>query len=367
MKILHIITSLRLGGAERLVTDLLPRLRDRGHRVELLLFDGTRTPLYEQLEQQNIPIHALGRGTAQMHNPVHLFRLKKYLDRRRFDLVHTHNTPCQLLTALSAGKNAPILVTTEHNTFNRRRNWPGYARIDRWMYGRYDQIACVGEQARCNLQNRLGPDSAEFDLPVIPNGIDLARFVGAASDCTRRAAADAAKRVVLMVAAFRPQKDQPTLIRALQHLPDDYCVWLAGDGPIRPACEGLAAALNLSERVRFWGNRTDVPQLLAAADAVVLSSHYEGLSLSSIEGMAAGKPVIASDVAGLRDTVGGAGLLFPPGDHEALARCIRQVCEDRTFGLAVAARCCERAMQYDISRTVAGYDQLYRNLVQQKQ
>ena len=123
MKILHIITSLRIGGAEQMVSELLPRLLNRGHDVELLVFDGTRSSLYNRVDQKGITIHTLGEGTKQMWNPLHVFRLRKFLHRERFDIVHTHNTPCQLFTALVTRKNAPMFVTTEHNTFNRRRNW----------------------------------------------------------------------------------------------------------------------------------------------------------------------------------------------------------------------------------------------------
>lgn len=355
MRILHVITSLRTGGAERVVADLLPRLRDRGHHVELLLFDGTVTPLYEQLVREDIEIHSLGRGVVQMWNPLHVFRLGRYLDKKRFDIVHTHNTPCQLLTAIAAGSSAPVLVTTEHNTFNRRRNWSWYRGIDRWMYGKYGHVVCVSALAEHNLKQRLGGDVS--GISVIPNGTDLKRFSEAMPGFRRPDEAD--KKIVMMAAAFRKQKDQPTLIRAMRHLPEDYRLWLAGDWTLRGDCEKLATSLGLNERVRFLGFRKDVPALLAASDVVILSSHYEGMPLSAIEGMASGKPFIASDVDGMRDIVGGAGLLFPQGDDAKLAGLIRQVCEDRDYGASVAARCKERSMCYDIMHTVSEYERLY--------
>ena len=149
----------------------------------------------------------------------------------------------------------------------------------------------------------------------------------------------------------------------MQHLPDDYRLWLAGDGVARSSCEALAAEMNLSERVCFLGVRDDVPALMASADVVVLSSHYEGMSLASIEGMAAGKPFIASDVEGLREVAGGAALLFPHRDHRRLAELIRRVCEDDSLRTEVVAGCRERAMRYDIGHTVDGYEKIYTNLV----
>ncbi|MCH5216297.1 MAG: glycosyltransferase, partial [Muribaculaceae bacterium] len=195
------------------------------------------------------------------------------------------------------------------------------------------------------------------------NGIALEAVSEAKPDESLRMPDETRRKVVIMVSAFRAQKDQPTLIRAMQHLPDDYRLWLAGDGIAREKCEMLAAKLNLSERVRFLGVRDDVPALMASADVVVLSSHYEGMSLASIEGMAAGKPFIASDVEGLREVAGGAALLFPHGDHRQLAELIRRVCEDDSLRTEVVAGCRERAMQYDIGHTVDGYERIYTKLV----
>ena len=363
MRILHIITSLRTGGAERLVTDLLPRLRARGHEAGVLLFDGTPTPLLDELKRQNITVYTLGCGARQMRNPLHALRLRRYVRRERFDVVHTHNTPAQLLTALAAGKNAPILVTTEHNTFNRRRRWGWYGCVDRWMYGKYDHIACVGSTTMHNLMCELGGRWDEGMITVVPNGIDLRRFTGVSADGSLRTAAERDCRIAVMVSSFRAQKDQPTLIRALRHLPDDYRVWFAGDGEGLRHCRLLAEETGVAHRVRFLGIRSDIPELLAAADAVVLSSHYEGMSLSSIEGMASGRPFIASDVEGLHDIVEGAGLLFPHGDDESLAVLLRRVCEDAEFSAGVSSRCRARAMLCDIDKAVEDYENIYRKLV----
>ena len=362
MKILHIITSLRSGGAERMVSELLPRLCKRGHDVELLLFDGTRSSLYDHIEQEGITIHTLGKRTMQMWNPVHIFRLRKFLHRGKFDIVHTHNTPCQLLTALAAGKDAPMLVTTEHNTFNRRRNWRWYAAIDRWMYGKYDYVICVGNKVKENLMSRLYKNADSPNIAVVPNGIDLKRFI----DSVLYSSKKEDEYVIIMVAAFRKQKDQPTLLRAMQYLSDNYVLWFAGDGEQKKECEKLADKLGINRRVSFLGDRADVPQLLATADVVVLSSHYEGMSLSCIEGMVAGKPFIASDVDGLRAIVVGAGLLFPHEDYKQLAELIRQVCENKEYGSEVATRCQERAMQYDIENVVTGYEKIYYKLIERK-
>ncbi|MDE5998936.1 MAG: glycosyltransferase [Bacteroidaceae bacterium] len=135
-----------------------------------------------------------------------------------------------------------------------------------------------------------------------------------------------------------------------------------GEEALMENCKALAHEIGVAERVEFLGGRTDVAQLLQEADVVVLSSHYEGLSLSSLEGMACGKPFVASDVEGLRDIVGGYGVLFPEGNEKELAQIIRRLCEDRNYARVVANRCVERAKLYDVHVTTQRYLALYEQM-----
>ena len=166
-----------------------------------------------------------------------------------------------------------------------------------------------------------------------------------------------------MAAAFREQKDQDTLIRAMVELPDNYSLRIIGDGPRRATLENLVAELGLNERVAFLGVRTDIPDLLRESDVNVLSSHWEGLSLSSIEGMASGRPFIASDVDGLREVVKDAGILFPHGDYKHLAKEIRQLCKNSKYYHEVAEKCKERAKQFDISVMAEKYNETYKSIL----
>lgn len=363
MKILHIITSLRAGGAERLVTDLLPRFKREGHDVSLLLFDGTRTPFFSELEAAGVPVRSLSSGSRAMRNPLLLFPLIRHLRKNRYDIVHTHNTSCQLLAALAGCFVKTVLVTTEHNTSNRRRAWKWYSPIDRFMYGRYSRIICVGFETECRLNDHF-PSTGWRSL-VIQNGIDLSRF--GKEEPSPEMTAAGGKRI-LMVAAFRAQKDHATLIRAMASLPGEYTLFLAGgaetagDRKTMTDCMALTESLGLQDRVHFLGVRSDVPGLMAAADALVLSSRYEGNPLSAIEAMASGRPVIVSDVPGLIDIAAGAALVFPQGNAPALAALIRKVCADGDLASKVAGACLLRSREYDIDRTARSYLQVYHQL-----
>lgn len=353
MRILHVITSLRTGGAEHLMVDLLPRLRDLGNVVELLVFDGTRTPFYEQLEAKGIKIHSLRIG-GNVYNPMNAIKLIPFM--KRYDIVHTHNTAPQLFASFGKLFTKTKLVTTEHSTSNRRRNKKWYRPIDLWMYNRYAKIICISEPSEDSLKSYIGNKST---IITIKNGIDVERFVNAEtidlglSDCKK----------ITMVAGFRYEKDQPTLIRALTYLPNEYHVILVGDGEKRTELESLIESEGLHERVHLLGIRTDVPQILKSSNVIVMSSHREGLSLSNVEGMCSGHPFVASDVEGLREVTKGYGILFPHGDSQALAEIIKKLCTDKEYAASVASRCQERAKQYDISKMAEGYQKIYNDVL----
>ena len=357
-KTLHVITSLRTGGAERLMVDLLPRLQERGLQVELAVLDGTATDFYSALEAQGIPIHALGMGVRAMHSPCCIPALRRLM--RQFDIVHTHNTPSQYFVAIASMgmKLAPKLVTTEHNTTNTRRNIPWLRCVDSWMYSRYAEIIGVSQSTTQALLDYLP------QLPhslTINNGIVVTKFQEAfpANDIIEQYSQY--KRLVV-AAAFRAQKDHETIIRALHLLPDDYHLLLAGDGNRRKIVEEFGAQEQLSQRVHFLGNRNDVANVLKAADVIVMSSRYEGLSLSSLEGLASGRPVVASDVPGLREIVGNAGILFPQGDAQALAKTILALEEHPKLRQQTIEKGLQRAHQYDISTMIEAYWQVYQSL-----
>lgn len=353
MKILHVITSLRTGGAEHLMVDLLPRLCDLGNEVELLVFDGTRTSFYDELEQKGIKIHSLGIG-GNVYHPRNIFKLSKFVGI--YDIIHTHNTACQLFVPIAKMLKCSKakLVTTEHNATNRRRGKWYLKVIDKWMYTRYDHIICIADQTYTNLVESIGQKP---NISTIYNGVAVQRFLLPINNIS-----DKKDFVITMVSAFRDQKDQDTLVKAIKELPDNYRLQLAGDGVRRPIVEELVHTLDVADRVDFLGIRTDIPEILKSSDIVVLSSHWEGLSLSSIEGMASGRPFIASDVDGLHEIVKDAGILFPHSDYKQLAKEIRRLCTNPVHYNVVAQDCQKRAKQFDIKKMVMQYNDLYKNL-----
>ena len=353
MKILHVITSLRTGGAEHLMVDLLPELRSLGNEVELLVFDGTRTPFMTELEVQGVRIHSLAVG-RNVYHPLNVVGLCKFM--RKYDVIHTHNTACQLFVPMARclTMGGAKLVTTEHSANNRRRNKKYLKWLDEWIYVSYDRVICISDKTQSNLEEYIGKFG---HVKAIYNGVSTVRFIQPIKDVDRRH-----DFIVTMVASLSAAKDQDTLIKAVAQLPGNYSVRLVGDGPRREELRQLALSLHVADRVNFMGIRSDIPELLGQSDVNVLSSHWEGLSLSSIEGMASGRPFVASDVDGLREIVKGNGVLFPEGDASQLAAEIRGLCENPERYRQVAEKCQEKAKQYDMSVMAAKYNELYQSL-----
>lgn len=355
MKILNVITSLRFGGAERLISDTVPMLQKKGHSVDVCVFDGYDSSFKQSLLAAGIKIVSFGYNRSVYH-PGNLLKLIHVM--REYDIVHTHNTSPQIFAAIGSLFSKSKLITTEHNTYNRRRHYKVLRLFDKWMYNRYDTVICISNATKKSLIDYVG--SIKPEVLVINNGIKVADFKSAPpiSFVPR----EPNKFVITMVAAFRYQKDQDTLIRAMSHLnKEKFEVWLVGDGERRGEIEKQLYELNLSRSVKLFGIRNDIPSIMKSSDVIVQSSHIEGFGLTAVEGMAAGKPVIASDVPGLSQVVEGAGLLFPESDDKALALLIQRLYDDESFYDKVSKDCSIRADDYDISHMVDKIDKVYRN------
>lgn len=360
MKVLHIINSLSMGGAEKLIAETVPLFREKGISVEILLLNGKNTPLKKELIEKEIPIRSLGEGSV--YHPAHIFRMLPFLGS--FDIVHVHLFPAQYFVAaakLMSGSKAKLLFT-EHSTTNRRIENPAFKLPEKIIYAAYDKIIAITEGVKSVLQQHIG--LADSRIEVIENGIDTKKIFNALPVNKKELSPELEEKDILLlqVSGFRVGKDQATAIKALQHLPGNVKLLLVGDGVTKPDHEKLVKDLGLRRRVLFLGIRNDIPQLLKTAEIILLSSHFEGLSLASLEGMASGKPFIGSDVAGIRDLVQGYGILFPDGDEKQLAAEINRLLSDKTLYSRVAAACRERAAAFDIQKMVDKTVDLYVDL-----
>lgn len=363
MKILQIIDSLGTGGAEKLLLETVPLYRKAGLDMDVLLLWDNDLEFAKKLKSLNCcEIYTLKKSenSKDIYKLSHIPKIRRII--KNYDLIHVHLFPASYFTAIANIGIGKKLIFTEHNTSNNRIKNPKYRIFEKWCYSRYQKLICITEDIKNIYQDYLG---LAYKSVVIPNGVNLEKVKNALPYQKTEIGSGISDKDVLLiqVAGFRPQKDQDTAIRALGFLPAHYKLLLAGDGEREQELKNLSKKLNLTERVIFLGQRMDIPELLKTSDFLVLSSHHEGLSLSAIEGLASGKPFIASDVPGLREQVKDAGFLFPKGDEKALAGIILDLAEHPEKQKEMSERGIKRAAQYDIHKMVERHIELYQDLM----
>lgn len=298
-------------------------------------------------------------------------RLAGECRRRGIDVVHAHQYTPFFYAALAKPltRPTPRLILTEHG-----RHYPDVVSPARRAFNRLvlDRLADA-----VNACSRFSADALrDVDgfsgrrIEVIENGIDADRY-GQPPDkagLKARLGLDPARRYVANVARHHPVKDQPMLVRAFaQAAPDvpDADLLMVGDGPLRQELEALAAALGVRDRVRFLGIRADVPDVLRAADVFALTSVSEAASLTLLEAMATGLPVVVTAVGGNPEIVRDEreGLLVPRGNAAACATAFRRLFADPGLATRLGAAGRERVQErYRLEQTVAAYHRLYRRL-----
>lgn len=364
LRIMLVTTSLMRGGAETQVFLLARGLRSRGHEVAVVSMRDPEAYVLE-LEALRIPFHSLGMRRG-IPDPRAAYRLIKTVRAWRPDVVHSHMVHANLLARL-VRPFAPIAmqVSTAHNLQEGGR-WRelAYRWTDRWA-----DVTTNVAQAAVDRFVEVGAVPAR-KIRLMVNGIvveDHRRDVEARERL--RAELGVGDRFLwLAVGRLEEQKDYPTMMRAFQAMQSTWpkaVVSVVSPGPDLAALEALRAELGIdAHRFTFLGARDDVPALMSAADAYLMSSAWEGLPLVLLEAAAAELPTVATDVGGNREIVraGETGLLVPAKDPEALAAAMRSVmsmgAEDRAgWGAAAHAFVRER---YDLSVVLDHWEALYR-------
>jgi glycosyltransferase involved in cell wall biosynthesis len=229
------------------------------------------------------------------------------------------------------------------------------------MYRQFHHITSISSATTSNLLAWLPELQAK--LTECPNGIDVDVFA-LAPKARKQIVFSVPENtlVVLCVGRLELPKGHDTLLRALSLVPGAMLA-LVGDGPLSGQLHALARQLGITSRVRFMGTRMDVPQLLKTADVYVQPSHWEGFGIAALEAMASGMPIVASDVPGLADVVGDAGLLFPVGDEVQLAQKIVTLLADSALRNRLGNCAQKRARSFGINKTLDCYEKVYRDVV----
>lgn len=362
MKVLHLINNLGSGGAEKLLEDLIP-LMNKMENVEadILLLTDKNNVFYYSLVNKGIKVDIV--KYKNMYDPRNIFEIQKHIIKGHYDFVHAHTFPTQYWVALSRlvlNNKKVKFITTEHSTHNRRREKFYFRLIDKLIYSQYDSIISISEKTRDYLINWIDPKHKKLEKHVIiENGVDIEKIKEATpyKKSFLIDGIDEDTKLVCMVGRFSEAKDQPTLIKAISKLADDVNLILVGEGPLMDNNKELVNQLGISNRVHFLGFRQDVFRILKTVDIVVLSSHWEGFGLGAVEGMAAGKPVIVSDVGGLSEIVKEAGFVFK--NEKELKNILNSLLTDHVLYKKTAEKCNCKAEKFDIKKMLTTLRNIY--------
>ncbi len=364
-RVLHVINTSEEGGGARHLFQLVSRLDSRAFAPIVATTD--HGPLVGRLEALNVGVVDVDMMRGRT-DPRPVVRLRRLL-RRGFDLVHLHGTRAGFFGALAlvGVEPRPRVIYTVHCLSCRRRA-PApvrsfFARVERFIAGRADRVIAVSERDGCfGVEHGIFPPDRTIS---IPNGVDFAMFPASMPQPFCRPE----RAEIVTIARLVRQKGIRFLVEAARHVVDGHRAarfTVFGDGPERRTLEAQAARLGLGERLRFAGMATDVVSDLGSCDLFVLPSLWEGMPISLMEAMAAGRPVIATAVSGSSELVidGETGTLVPPGDAPALAGAIDALLRDRAAALAMAAAGRERVRRsFSIERMVWATADIYRELL----
>lgn len=339
-RVVHYVDSDVFGGSEEAALHLMASL-DAGRWEPVLLHhpEPALARLVDGAARLGIRAHSVPRVDPH-RRLVGVARLWRAIRADRPAIFHAHLSwpfACKhgVLAARLAG--VPAILGTAQLYLA-----PDGARQPRALLRLYRRIIAVSEEVQARYAQELRIPARK--LTVVPNAIKVPP-AGRTADPALRAALVRGRPdyVVLTPARLHPQKGHAYLLAAAAQIPDATFV-LAGDGPLRPALEEQARRLGVADRCVFLGYRTDVPELLAAADLLVLPSLFEGLPVSVLEAMAAERPVVATAIGGTDEAItsGESGLLVPARDAAALASAIRRLQADPAFARRLASAGRER-------------------------
>lgn len=370
LRVCILIPKLQIGGAEIQVLHLLRNLDAARFSTHLCCFTRGDPGLEREAGRWVESVSWIDLHLRTL--PFDMARLVRYLRRGRFQVLHCHLPLADSLGRLAGWlAGVPVLMTTEHG----RNLWKSkvYLIFERLLNRLTDMRICVSEDIMDIRRKREGTPLEKLEL--VPNAVDPETFAGPGRG---RAAVmaefgwDPSDPLVLSVGRLVKEKDYPLLVDAVSIMLDRHpgirCL-LVGEGDRRQEISDRIGSLGLAGHVRIAGARSDIPDLLGAADVFVLSSIREGLPVSLLEAMAAGRGIAATSVGGIPDAVreGENGLLVPPGDSAALAHAAGKLLGDRDLRLRLGAAAREEVeKRFSIKRTAGRVGEIYSELYGRK-
>jgi len=366
--LMAVISDLRAGGAEKVIIELLLRLKNAFNVSVACIRD--KGELSRVLENESIRIyHTFFKGRI---HPQSIFALASLLRRENIHIVHTHMYRPNISGAISAFvARVPVIISHIHSV----HQWDSKRQIlmDRLTLWIKDGIITVSEEVKRNYLEKVSkarPDK----LRVIYNGVDPQFFkkLDSSDELMSSLKIKKGSPVIGIAARLAPEKDHMTFLEAasiVSRVCPQARFLIVGKGPEEMNIRAQIESRNLQDKVMLLGYRRDIPEILNLLDIFVLPSIREGFSLAILEAMAVGKPVIATDVGGNREAVvnGVTGFIVPKRDPSSLALQILTLIRNPEIAAEMGEKGRKRVLErFTIEATVAEITKFYLELLEKK-
>jgi glycosyltransferase involved in cell wall biosynthesis len=373
LRIAQVITGLVLGGGGQVMRTIIRNLdRSRFDADVFCVIGGGE--LLSEIEEYGahvriIPAHSGGGHFP--YRPARVLELARHLRRGKYDLVHTHLFQADVIGGIASRlAGIPCVVKSLHNMGAWKK--PRHLAVDRLLAGGTSRVICCSEWQRESAIRQEGLDPSR--VVTIYHGVDPARFKVSVPrhEYLRSLGLDPGKQVVGTIGRPIKEKGHRYLLEAIPEIlrihPELQFV-IVGEGPLREELQQTIRTAGLHDKVKLVGARGDIPELLSIMDLFVFPSVSEGLGIAVLEAMAAGVPVVASNIRPLSEMVtdGETGLLFEARNPQALAGAVNRLMSDSTLAgqlrdrasSQVGARFTERHMVGSLERV---YEEVYRQV-----
>ena len=367
VRILRIVSNLGIGGVQKRMVSLLPKLNKERYNIVVCSFKSGE--LQHCLEQSGISVRIVQRRFK--FDPVCIYRLCSIMKKENIDIVHTHchkpNTTGRVAAKLAG---VPVIIANEHNVDSWKSKWQ--LTLDKWLAAYSDKIIAVSEAVKSFYVKNADIPADKFE--VIYNGVDL-DFWQKNIPSQKVILEKKAKlgllqgdKVIVAIGRLHPQKGHEYLLRAARKIIPrmrNLKFLIVGDGPMKDSLESLSERLGIKENVIFTGKRDDVKNILYLSDISVVSSIREGFSNVVLESMACSKPVVATDVGGNKEIIidRANGFIVPSRDEDARADRILTLAgnEELTGKMGLAAK--EAVKNFSLSQMAYKTEKLYEELM----
>jgi glycosyltransferase involved in cell wall biosynthesis len=362
IKVLEVINSLKIGGAELLLKNFaIEAKKNNQYTVDVCTLYATNDARsIEEIKKKNVRIWSLNLKNKYTLSSVG--KIKKIIERENYDIVHVHLFPASAFVALSSLflPNNIRYIFTEHSTFNRRRTIKIFKIVDGFIYKRYLKIICSSKQVQNSLIKWIPKNKEKTE--VIHNGTPIH---------SKSYSHQLIKKYdILFVGRLVHQKGIRFLLEAISILQNKYKKYIkaavVGGGPLEKELKKTCEELNIDDSVEFLGIRRDIDQLMKSSKLFVLPSCWEGFGIVLIEAMKNRLPIIATNIGGIPEIItdGNEGMLIPKANSEILAESINKVLEDEKLRSKLIQNAYRKVQkEYSIERYTISLFNLYFNIL----